>query len=90
MWQSNLLDITSATDAGASCGANFNSLGPDAGITIVEGHEVAETITDQFPSSAWIDAYGYEIGDKCEWIAGGQGAVADVSFSSGTYPVQSL
>jgi serine protease len=27
------------TDAGASCGANFNGLGPNAGITIVEGHE---------------------------------------------------
>ena len=27
------------TDAGASCGANFNGLGPKAGITIVGGHE---------------------------------------------------
>jgi len=26
------------TDAGASCGANFNGLGPNAGITIVGGH----------------------------------------------------
>jgi len=39
------------TDAGASCGANFNGLGPKAGITIVSGHEMGETITDQFPSS---------------------------------------
>lgn len=30
------------TDAGASCGANFNGLGPDAGITIVGGHEFAD------------------------------------------------
>jgi len=37
------------TDAGGSCGANFNGLGPNAGITIVSGHEMAETITDQFP-----------------------------------------
>ncbi len=29
------------TDAGASCGANFNGLGPTAGITIVSGHEMA-------------------------------------------------
>jgi len=36
------------TDAGANCGANFNGLGPDAGITIVGGHEMGETITDQF------------------------------------------
>jgi hypothetical protein len=37
------------TDAGASCGANFNGLGPNAGITIVEGHEMAETITGPVP-----------------------------------------
>jgi len=29
------------TDTGASCGATFNGLGPNAGITIVEGHEMA-------------------------------------------------
>ncbi len=78
------------TDAGASCGANFNGLGPDAGITIVEGHEAAETITDQFPSGGWLDSSGYENGDKCAWISSGQGASADVSFSTGSYPVQSL
>jgi serine protease len=79
------------TDAGASCGANFNGLGPDAGITIVEGHEAAETITDQFPAGGWLDSGGSEIGDKCAWIStGNQGASAFVSFSTGTYPVQSL
>lgn len=78
------------TDAGASCGANFNGLGANAGITIVEGHEAAETITDQFPSGGWLDSTGYEIGDKCAWISSGQGASANVSFSTGTFPVQSL
>lgn len=80
------------TDAGASCGANFNGLGPDAGITIVEGHEAAETITDQFPSYGWLDSGGSEIGDKCAWIAKGQqGASANVTFPDGaTFPVQSL
>lgn len=79
------------TDAGASCGANFNGLGPNAGITIVEGHELAETITDQYPSSGWLDANGEENGDKCAWISSGQGASADVSFPNGAaYPVQSL
>ncbi|MES2223137.1 MAG: hypothetical protein V4587_19470 [Acidobacteriota bacterium] len=78
------------TDAGASCGANFNGLGPNAGITIVEGHEAAETITDQFPNGGWLDSGGAENGDKCAWISSGQGASADVSFSSGSYPVQSL
>ena len=78
------------TDAGASCGANFNGLGPKAGITIVEGHEMAETITDQFPSSGWVDSSGSEIGDKCAWISSGQGASAMITLSSGTFPVQSL
>ena len=78
------------TDAGASCGANFNGLGPNAGITIVEGHEAAETISDQFPSTGWLDSGGAENGDKCAWISSGQGASADVSFSTGTFPVQSL
>lgn len=78
------------TDAGASCGANFNGLGAKAGITIVEGHELGETISDQFPSTGWLDSGGAENGDKCAWISSGQGASAIVSFSTGTYPVQSL
>jgi hypothetical protein len=78
------------TDAGASCGANFNGLGPNAGITIVEGHELGETVTDQFPSGGWLDSGGAENGDKCAWISSGQGAAANISLSTGTFPVQSL
>jgi serine protease len=78
------------TDVGATCGANFNGLGANAGITIVEGHEFAETITDQYPNGGWLDSGGSEIGDKCAWISSGQGASADVALSTGTYPVQSL
>jgi serine protease len=78
------------TDAGGSCGANFNGLGPNAGITIVGGHEMAETITDQFPSSGWLDANGAENADKCAWITSGQGASANIGLSTGTFPVQSL
>ncbi len=78
------------TDAGASCGANFNGLGANAGITIVGGHEFAETETDIFPSSGWLDSRGSENGDKCAWISSGQGAAADVTFSSGKFAVQSL
>jgi hypothetical protein len=78
------------TDAGASCGANFNGLGPNAGITIVSGHEMGETVTDQFPSSGWTDSSGQENGDKCAWISSGQGAAADISLSTGSFPVQSL
>jgi len=78
------------TDAGATCGANFNGLGPNAGVTIVEGHELAETITDQFPNGGWLDGSGAENGDKCAWITSGQGATANITISTGTFPVQSL
>jgi len=80
------------TDAGASCGANFNSLGPNAGITIVGGHEFAETETDIFPNGGWLDSGGAENGDKCAWIGiGNPGASALVTFPNGSsFPVQSL
>jgi len=78
------------TDAGSSCGANFNGLGAKAGITIVGGHELAETITDQFPNGGWLDSGGAENGDKCAWISSGQGASANITLSTGTFPVQTL
>jgi serine protease len=78
------------TDAGASCGANFNNLGPNAGITIVEGHEMAETATDQFPNGGWLDRNGEENGDKCAWISSGPGASSSVSMNGASFPVQSL
>jgi serine protease len=78
------------TDAGSSCGANFNGLGSKAGITIVEGHEFAETETDIFPNGGWLDSGGAENGDKCAWIASGQGASASVSMGGANFPVQSL
>ena len=74
------------TDAGASCGANFNNLGAKAGITIVEGHEFAETETDQFPNGGWLDSGGSENGDKCAWSS----ATTTESFGSFSYPVQPL
>jgi hypothetical protein len=61
------------TATGASCGANFNGLGAKAGITIVGGHEFAETETDIFPSTGWVDGGGAENADKCAWISSGQG-----------------
>jgi len=78
------------TDAGSSCGANFNGLGPNAGITIVGGHEFAETETDIFPNGGWLDSGGSENGDKCAWITSGQGASANVTMNGATFPVQSL
>jgi serine protease len=78
------------TDAGASCGANFNGLGSKAGITIVGGHEFAETESDIFPNGGWLDSSGAENGDKCAWISSGQGASANVTMNGATFPVQSL
>jgi hypothetical protein len=79
------------TDAGSACGANFNGLGPNAGITIVEGHELAETITDQYPRGGWLDSSGSENGDKCAWVSSGPGASTDVTLTDGqSYPVQTL
>ncbi len=79
-------------DAGAACGQNFvNGNGFFDGFSIVGGHEYAETITDPFPSTGWVDGAGAENGDKCAWISSGQGAAQNVTLSGGvSYPVQSL
>ena len=80
------------TDAGSSCGQDFvnsGSAGTDDGVTIVEGHEYAETITDQFPAGGWTDLTGSENGDKCAWISSGQGAAQNVTLTTGSFPVQS-
>ncbi len=81
------------TDAGASCGQNFvnsGSAGTLDGVSIVEGHEYNETITDQYPAGGWIDNSGEEIGDKCAWISSGPGKAADISLATGSYAVQSM
>jgi len=75
------------TDAGSSCGANFNNLGAKAGITIVEGHELAETMSDQFPNGGWLDRNGAENGDKCAWSS----ATSNQSMGgNSSFPVQPL
>jgi hypothetical protein len=77
-------------DAGASCGQNFvNGNGPLDGVTIVEGHEYAETITDQNPAGGYTDSSGEENGDKCAWITPGtSGGSFDLTTSTGTFAVQ--
>ena len=81
------------TDAGPSCGSNFvnsGSSGATDGVTIVEGHELAETITDQFPNGGWLDRNGEENGDKCAWISSGSGASREINLSTGSFAVQTL
>lgn len=83
-------------DAGSSCGAGFVATGSSGvnsaseGVTIVGGHEYAETVTDPDPSSGWVDGSGAENGDKCAWIASGQGASAVVGMNGANFAVQSL
>ncbi len=81
------------TDVGRNCGANFvnsGAAGTDDGVTIINGHEYAETITDQFPASGWIDSSGNESADKCAWLSLGQGSTENLTLTTGTFAVQSI
>jgi len=73
------------TDAGANCGENsVNASGLLDGVSIVEGHELAESITDPL-LNAWYDAGGNEIGDKCAWTG-----LKDITVSGRSFAVQPL
>ena len=80
------------TDLGASCGENFvnaGSAGLQDGISIVNGHEYAETITDQNPAGGWTDSTGAEDADKCAWITPGtSGGSLDLTLATGTFAMQ--
>lgn len=85
------------TDVGASCGENFvnsGSAGLLDGFSIVNGHEYAETVTDQFPPGGWTNHQagtynGQENGDECAWIRSGTGASANVNLATGPFAMQS-
>ncbi|MBS2961451.1 hypothetical protein KGA66_00235 [Actinocrinis puniceicyclus] len=82
------------TDAGSGCGANFVATsngvsGSTEGVTIVGGHEYAETLTDPQAGSGWLDNAGYETGDKCAWISSGQGKSAIIGMNGAYFAVQS-
>jgi hypothetical protein len=81
------------TDAGASCGQNFVNGGSQGlldGASIVEGHEYAETITDQYPAFGWTDVQGAENGDLCAWNpVGGTGGTNDLTLPTGVFAMQS-
>ena len=71
-------------------------------LTIVLGHELAETVTDPGAESragpvqygAWFDYQSWEIGDKCAWVGDGlqtPGAPFNmIGNDGGAYPVQTL
>ncbi|MDQ2815342.1 MAG: putative Ig domain-containing protein [Actinomycetota bacterium] len=77
-------------DAGSSCGQNFvNSNGTLDGVSIVGGHEYAETVTDQNPAGGYTDSSGAENGDKCAWVTPGtSGGSFDLTTGTGTFAVQ--
>src|SRR5215469_10189802 len=80
------------TDMGASCGQDFvnsGSAGTLDGVSIVNGHEYAETITDQNPPGGYTDSSGEENGDKCAWITPGTaGGSFDLTTGTGTFAMQ--
>jgi len=85
-----LTNLPYLSDVGASCGAGFVNPGSNLdGYTIVEGHEYAETITDQNPAGGWTASNGQENADECAWISSGQGRSANVAMGNGSYPMQS-
>jgi serine protease len=74
------------TDAHGSCGMGIvNGIkGTLDGVSIVEGHEYAESATDPM-LNAWYDAGGAETGDKCAWQE-----LQNAPFSTGSFPVQPM
>jgi hypothetical protein len=65
-------DLPYMPDGGRNCGAfdiprPSGERGIDEGVTILEGHEYGESITDPVPNTGWTNG-GSEIGDFCEWI----------------------
>jgi serine protease len=80
------------TDMGSSCGqsyVNSGTAGTLDGVTIVGGHEYAETVTDQNPAGGWTDSTGNENADKCAWNGvGGTGGAQNVAFATGSFAMQ--
>ena len=71
-------------DAGSACGWGSVTGSPLDGVSIVEGHELAEAITDP-QLNAWMDANGNEIGDICAWTG-----LADINLNGSYFAMQPL
>jgi hypothetical protein len=77
-------------DGGRNCGAYdigrpSDERAIDEGVTILEGHEYGESITDPVPNTGWTDSNGDEIGDLCEWID-----IANDPFNAKSYTMQPM
>jgi hypothetical protein len=71
-------------DAAGSCGAGSVTGSNLDGVSIVEGHEMAESETDPY-LGAWLDSSGAEIGDKCAWVD-----LQDTNLNGTSFPTQPL
>jgi serine protease len=74
-------------DGGTACGSNAvnqSASGILDGVSIVAGHELAETETDP-DLDAWFDVSGFEVADKCQWQN-----LANVPMSGAAFAVQPL
>ncbi len=83
-------DLPYMPDGGASCGANI--IGPpsdetaaDEGVTIVQGHEQGESVTDPNPPYGWYNYQYGEIGDICAWQN-----IQNDPFGSHSYTMQPM
>ncbi|HEY2475965.1 MAG TPA: hypothetical protein VGI19_14340 [Candidatus Cybelea sp.] len=84
-------------DAGSNgCGNNAlypppkDELGIDEGVTIIEGREYGESITDPTPGSGWYNFNYGEIGDMCSWTLHGIQELANDRFRNKVYTTQAM
>jgi serine protease len=90
---SNMVSYTNLPympDAAGNCGANYMSppsdeSGTDEGVTIVEGHEYGESVTDPNPGAGWYNNQYGEIGDACAWTN-----IQNDKFRKKTYTAQPM
>ncbi|HEV3089946.1 MAG TPA: hypothetical protein VGX91_00730 [Candidatus Cybelea sp.] len=81
-------DLPYIPDAGNNCGANFitppaDETGTDEGVTIIEGAEYGDSITDPKPPTGWDG--GGEVGDFCHWLN-----IENDPFSANEYTSQPM
>jgi hypothetical protein len=73
-------------DTGKACGAgSVNNPGTLDGVSIIEGHEQAETETDPQPFTGWSGANHFELADPCDWHN-----LQNTQFGRKTFPTQPL
>lgn len=77
--------------AGCSGAGAVNTPGTLDGVSMVGGHEYAETLTDAFGTGGWTGTNGGvdENADKCNWGEFNNAQNGDIKLSTGTFAVMS-